>query len=326
MTDLYFDPNYAKLYNDIDGQSETFTFTCEYGSMINTFLLRPIPTQVDGEQYYDIITPYGYGGPLILQATDEEKLLAAYTAAFSEYCNDHRIVCEFVRFHLFDNANVREGYYGETTHVLDNVVVDTTGSYDDIRMCYEHKVRKNVNKALNNGLTLLIEDNTDHLDAFLDIYYATMDRNNAADYYYFKRDYFESIAAYLPNNFVYFHVLKDDEIIATELVLCSEKYAYSFLGGTNRDFYAMRPNDFLKDGIIRWCNETGRERFILGGGYHKDDGIYKYKRSFTHDPDVPFYVGKAIHDRRVYDALVAARKAADADFDESSTYFPLYRA
>ena len=326
MTDLYFDPNYAKLYSDIDGRAETFTFECEYGSMISTFLLRPTPISINGERCYDITTPYGYGGPLILNTTDREKLLEAYSEAFSVYCRERHIVCEFVRFHLFDNVDVREKYYGTTKHVLDNVVVDTTGNYEDIRMRYEHKVRKNVNKALTNGLTLLVENSTEHLDDFLNIYYATMDRNNATDYYYFKRDYFENIATLLPKNFMYFHVVKDSEIIATELVLCSEKYAYSFLGGTNRDFYAMRPNDFLKDGIIRWCNETGREKFILGGGYHKDDGIYKYKRSFTHDPDVPFYIGMTIHDQSTYLALVDERREADADFDDKSSYFPLYRA
>lgn len=326
MADLYFNPNYAKVYESIDGKSETFCFSCPHGKMQNTFILRPIKWEVDGKTWYDIVTPYGYGGPVIQECSDLEKLMADYREAFIAYCLEHNIVCEFIRFHLFDNTDVRQHYYGQTENVLDNVVVDTTGDYDSIWMNYEHKVRKNVKKAISNGLTICIESNLNHLDSFLDIYYSTMDRNQATDYYYFKRSYFEDIARLLPENFMYFHVLKDGKVIATELVLCSENYAYSFLGGTNEEYFAMRPNDFLKDAIIKWCNETGRKYFVLGGGYHKEDGIYRYKRSFTKAPDVPFFVGRAIINEHAYNRFVEIRAAENVEFDLSSAYFPLYRA
>lgn len=326
MLDLYFDPNYAKVYEQIDGRSETFRFTCPYGSVQNTFILRPVKWELDGKRWFDIVTPYGYGGPVMLECTDPEKLMEAYREAFTAYCLEHNIVCEFIRFHLFDNVDVRQHYYGETAHMLDNVVVDTALDYDIIRMNYEHKVRKNVKKAVNSGLEICIEQSLDHLDDFLNIYYATMDRNQATAYYYFKRSYFEDIARLLPENYMYFHVMKDGKAISTELVLCSEEYAYSFLGGTDKAYYDMRPNDFLKDAIIQWCSRTGRKHFILGGGYHKDDGIYRYKRSFTKAPDAPFYVGRAILNKPVYDRLVELRAAEDPTFDRGSSYFPLYRA
>jgi len=326
MADLYFDPNYAKVYEAIDGKSETFRFSCPYGKVQNTFILRPVTWELDAKQWYDIVTPYGYGGPVVLECTDIEKLMEAYREAFTEYCLQNNIVCEFIRFHLFDNVDVRQNYYGETINVLDNVVVDTDLDYEAIWMNYEHKVRQNVRKAKNSGLEMCIEQNLDHLDGFLDIYYATMDRNQASAYYYFKRSYFEDIARLLPENYMYFHVMKDGRVISTELVLCSDEYAYSFLGGTDQEYYAMRPNDFLKDAIIRWCSRTGRKHFVLGGGYHKDDGIYRYKRSFTKAPDVAFFVGRAILNKSVYDRLVELRAEEEPGFDRGSSYFPLYRA
>ena len=130
----------------------------------------------------------------------------------------------------------------------------------------------------------------------------------------------------LAENYMYFHVMKEGVVVATELVLCSNEYAYSFLGGTNEEYYAMRPNDFLKDAIIKWCNETGRKFFILGGGYHKDDGIYRYKRSFTKLSDVPFFIGRAILNKEVYSRFVELRAAEAPLFDKESSFFPLYRA
>lgn len=326
MLDLYFNPEYAKLYEHTDGKSDTFYHECEYGKIQNTFILREIDRKLEGETFFDIVTPYGYGGPVATQCSDIKKLMQSYHEVFSVYCRSRNIICEFIRFHLFDNADVRADFYGQTAHMLDNVVVDTTGSFDDIWMNYEQKVRKNVKKALRNNLEILIENSTDHLESFLDIYYATMKRNEAKEYYYFKRSYFEGIAEKLPDNYIYFYVLKDGVIISTELVLCSENYAYSFLGGTDSDYYDFRPNDFLKNEIIKWCNETGRKRFILGGGYNKDDGIYRYKRGFTHDADVPFFTGNYIFNKEIYDKLVMLRKAEDADFNGDSNFFPLYRA
>ena len=33
---------------------------------------------VEGKQYYDIVTPYGYGGPVIVEASNKELLLKEY--------------------------------------------------------------------------------------------------------------------------------------------------------------------------------------------------------------------------------------------------------
>ena len=124
---------------------------------------------------------------------------------------------------------------------------------------------------------------------------------------------------------MYFCVYKDGKVISTELVLCSKKYAYSFLGGSLSEYYEFRPNDFLKNEILKWCNRMGFEKFILGGGYHRDDGIYKYKKGFTSDPDVPFYIGKYIFNIEIYNKAVEIRACEDAEFDRKTCYFPTYR-
>jgi len=324
--DLYFNPNYAKIYADIDGNSDTFEFECPWGKVTNTFILRKVKWKIDGQDYYDIVTPYGYGGPFTEDVSNIDKLMTAYRIAFDSYCKEHHIICEFIRFHLFDNVDVREHYYGETLHLLDNVVVNTLGDFEeDIWKKYEHKVRKNVKKALNNELEIVIEKNLNNLQSFLDIYNSTMDRKNADAYYYFDAKLFENIAKWLPDNYMYFYVLKDGKIASTELVLSSDRYAYSFLGGTLTEYYKYRPNDFLKNEIIKWCNQTGRKKLILGGGFHKDDGIYRYKRSFTSAPDVPFYVGRYIFNKGIYDTMVEMRIKDDPVFDQATGYFPKYR-
>lgn len=324
--DVFFDPQYARIFEGTDGVSKVFEFENEFGAVRHTFLVREIPTRLDGRVLYDLITPYGYGGPVILHSTDPKRLMEAFKEAFFTFCRQNGYVCEFVRFHLFDNTDVRQNYYGQTRAALKNVVVPTDRTYETVWMDYEHKVRKNVNKAKENGLRVIVERNLDHLSDFLRIYYNTMDRNEASRYFYFPRTFFEKIAEYLPNNYVYFHVLKDDIVISTELVLLSECYAYSFLGGTDKEYYAMRPNDFLKDAVIQMCIEEGKKCFVLGGGYGAEDGIYRYKRSFTKSEDVPFYVGSTVFDREAYDRLTELRMQQQDPPAADDLFFPLYRA
>ena len=66
MQDIYFDPNYGKIYEELgEGTNHTFVYSDEYGKVSNMFLIRNIPDCIiDGVQYKDITTPYGYGGPI----------------------------------------------------------------------------------------------------------------------------------------------------------------------------------------------------------------------------------------------------------------------
>ena len=41
----------------------------------NQFIKREIPLLLDGKKYYDIVTPYGYGGPYIEKCVDKGALL-----------------------------------------------------------------------------------------------------------------------------------------------------------------------------------------------------------------------------------------------------------
>ncbi len=325
MQDVFFQTEYGKLYESIDGGvCETFDFSCAYGSVRHMFIKRPVPWLVDGRQYYDIRTPYGYGGPVASDVTDIDALAEAYNAAFAEYAADSGIVSAFIRFHLYDNVDLRVRYGPETVYMQDNIVCDLTPPLPEQWMRFDHKVRKNVNRAVRAGLSVLVDAAGERLDDFLRVYYDTMERNHAGTYYYFDRTYFTAIRDTLPGRYCYFHVLEDDAIVATELCLCSDKYVYSFLGGTLAEHYANRPNDLLKHEIIRWGKETGREKFILGGGYHKGDGIYSYKKAFAPYPEgeVPFYAGKTVYNPEVYGKL-AARAAEGKSLDEG--YFPLYR-
>ena len=270
--------------------------------------------KIEKGQYYDLITPYGYGG-FWGNVSDWDKLNQAYTA----YCMDNHYVCEFVRFELFtDYYKHYDGNIETRTH---NVVRSLEMPLDEMWMDFKQKVRKNVKKANTYNLEILIENTDRHLEDFLRIYYGTMDRADAKGEYYFSKRFYEDINQ-MTDNMMYFHVVYKGKIVSTELVIYGAENVYSYLGGTDREFFDVRPNDFLKYEIIKWAKEKGLKNFVLGGGYGADDGIFQYKLCLAPQGLYDFYIGRKIFDRDKYNRLVDIRTGENLN----EHYFPLYRS
>ena len=264
-------------------------------------------------KYYDISTPYGYGG-FIGNITDYGRL----NSAWRQYCVERGYICEFVRFELFETY--QSSYGGTTMTRTHNVVRSLEMPLDEMWMDFKQKVRKNVKRAAQYHLEMRLDPDGTHLDDFLHIYDSTMDRNHAEEEYYFGREFFETLNS-MKDNVMYFHAVHEGEIISTELVIYGAENCYSYLGGTDRAYFEMRPNDFLKYEIIKWAKEKGLKNFVLGGGYGADDGIFQYKQCLAPHGVVDFYIGRQIFDQGTYDALVNMR----GDEIQNKEYFPLYR-
>lgn len=276
--------------------------------------------QIKENQYFDIISPYGYGG-WMGNITNAEAL----NSEFNQYCKVHHYISEFIRFNLF--SNYHDSYDGAIETHTHNVVRSLDMSMDDMWMDFKQNVRKNVKRANKNGLQVIIDEGehiNDHLDDFLRIYYSTMDRTNAEDDYYFDEKFYRKINT-MKNNAVYFHTVNNGKIISTELVIFGRENAYSYLGGTDREYFNLRPNDLLKYEIIKWCKEKGLKNFIFGGGYGSDDGIFEYKKHFAPNGVVNFYIGKKVFDEEKYQELCELRGVENTENTEYEGFFPKYR-
>ena len=111
-------------------------------------------------------------------------------------------------------------------------------------------------------------------------------------------------------------------MISAELVIYGSENCYSYLGGTNSEYFDLRPNDFLKYEIIKWAKNKGLKNFVLGGGYGSDDGIYQYKLSLAPHGVYNFYIGRKVFDQKSYDELVSLRDENELN----EKFFPLYRS
>lgn len=116
--DIYYIANYTKAFQfHGDGEPMLFYYEDEKIKAINVVMKRDIEKDVnfkekiEPETYFDITTPYGYGG-FIVEGTINDTSLHQLNEAYSEYCASNNIISEFVRFHpVLQNAKINEGIY-----------------------------------------------------------------------------------------------------------------------------------------------------------------------------------------------------------------------
>lgn len=321
--EVFANPNYASLFARSCDRVLCAVSEQEHGIVVFPFLLRPLRAELwnkNGPEVYDIINPYGYGGPYFKGDVDADK----FWDAFDSWALNSKVVSTFARLSLFDDQIIP--FRGNVVQKSLNVIRRLDLDLESIWMEYEHKVRKNVKKALRMGVEIELDWGGRRLNEFMQIYYATMQRRNASQYYYFNDGFFRHIIDKLGEQACFFHAIYEDKVISTELVLISEENMYSYLGGTLADFFDLRPNDLLKHNIILWGHENHKKCFILGGGYEENDGIYHYKKAFAPDCNLPFKTGTKIYDSNVYEELTRLRKEVEPGWVPDARFFPEYRS
>ncbi|MBC9875429.1 hypothetical protein [Macrococcoides bohemicum] len=125
-----------------------FTHISDDTEIINVALKRDIRKDkrfksLPKHKYFDLISPYGYGGTLI-QTTNEANI-TAYFKALQKYCLKKHIICEFVRFHpLINNYELLQAEFGiiqlGETAALDLSNEDTI--WNNIQPRMKSKIRK----------------------------------------------------------------------------------------------------------------------------------------------------------------------------------------
>ena len=296
--------------------------------VIMIFITRKVKNKSEKTPYKDVVSPYGYSGPLISESTTEEELSAFWTLVDAWYRNNN-IITEFIRFSLNNNKRCYSGTILPTLKNVQGKVLDEVLQWER----FDKKVRNNYRKAVQNKLRFKLHSNRipeEILVNFYNIYNGTMIRKNAESQLFYSLAYFKDYALNNPTHCAIAMVYLNDVPISTEFLLLSKDTIYSYLGGTNSEFFKTRPNDFLKVEVLNWARSNGYAYYVLGGGRVDNDQLYAYKKSFfPKDKDLIFYTGRKILNQKVYNELVTKRMEEIENFKKLNTaaisFFPGYR-
>lgn len=293
----YYSKDYVSLY--IDEGADIFEFT--YREDKKMFYAISIKRRIKDTDYFDLETAYGFGGYYV--NCDDEEFVKAAVNNYSQYCFNHNIVAEFIRFDPLNPFPYKYSTYLDFLKMDREVVfVDLSLSEEERIKNYSSTTRNLVKKRLVNALI----KKSYNYDDFMKLYYETMKRQNADKYYYFDEKYFEKII-----NLEYcdlYGLYVEDKPLSMGLFLKSKEIVYYHLGAHDESYNKLNPTYHLLHNIFNNYSKQGYKMIILGGGATPDpnDRIFFFKTRFSKET-LPYYIGGKIFNKEVYNKLINLR-------------------
>lgn len=326
--DVYYLPGYVKAFEQ-NGDGQAMLIYVEHGDTraVNVVLKRnisdiPVFAGRWKEEWFDLTTPYGYGGFLI-EGPDRGAVLEEY----DRFARKSHIVSEFVRFHpMLENRDGLEEFY-DIVHLGSTVCIET--GVEDLEAIWDNfssQNRNKVRKAVNAGQKVFWCRDPHIIKPFMEIYNATMDKDHADAYYYFTEDFYTSILNDLKDNAMWFYSVRDGVITAISIFLFCNGRMHYHLSASRTEYRQLAPTNLLLYEAALWACRNGYQSLHLGGGVgSRHDSLYEFKKAFNKNGrDMQFCVGKRIFNEEMYKMLVDIRKEETPDWPDTG-YFPAYR-
>lgn len=320
MKSIYCDKNWNKLqeYKE-EGTAETFEFQCEDGKIRYEFNKR-FAGKVEGEDYYDLVTPRGMGGPRMVSciAGEEKRLAGAYLKKLEEYCREENIIAEYVRFDPWDKR--LEGLFGNYYEIEKyGDLYCNNLERDFYKEEYNRKTRREIKKAMSWGVHAEFDFNGESIDEFVKLYQNTAIKYNVSAYYRMDRCFIEKYFEMLPGNVFILNAFFEEKVIASVIVLMGVDIAHYHLLGSDPEYRQLHANSLLTYKAAEYAKTLGKKLFDLGGG-KRGGNIETFKLNFVKEENIyTYYVGKKINNEIIYNYLAEQNK------NQKEGYFPAYR-
>ncbi|MDF2183728.1 GNAT family N-acetyltransferase [Grimontia hollisae] len=276
--DIYYQRAYSALY---EKDCEHFEYTYQENECYVTFTglkkrISSVAEVVVQEELYDLETPYGYGGPL--SNSDEPDFLQRAFCAYRHYCQQQNIVCEFIRFHPFNPLAENKKYFDMHVPERQVVIVDLEQSSDERRKQYSKTTRNIIKKAAKN---LSVCTNQIPVSEFMSMYYQTMKKNTATDFFYFKESYFDALMQIEGVSLL--ATKKQDNYVSIGFFMCGHELAHYHLSANNQELAKENGNYLLLDSAFEHAKALGCRYMMLGGGRtsSSEDSLFKFKSKFS---------------------------------------------
>lgn len=259
----------------------------------------------------DVVSPYGYGGPLGDPRPDAGD-------AYAAWCAGRGIVSSFVVLHPLYRNDDAAAALGFRRTELGGTVAWPLGVPDPIAAMHKHH-RRIVRRALADGCEIAVERDPADLGAFIDAYEQTMRRAGAGAYYFFPPAYWEALQRGVP--LVRVDARREGALLASVLGIGEPPWLHYHLGGSTEAGRGTGASHLALYGLASYGQEQGYDTLHLGGGVGgRADSLLEYKLRFAPDGLIASSIGKAVHDEAAYLAL------SGADAVDWDGFFPAYRA
>ncbi len=312
VDDVYFSLRWAALWAAEDrGQPLGLRGHGPTGTVLYPALRVPLDRLPGGAGRCDLRTAYDFGGPLPV-AGEPAAAQAAFLAAQGALMAELGVVTEFARLHPLRITT----WPADAERYADQHIVDLTLGVDAIRAAWHKTFRRNARKAEASELTAAVHTAVppELADAFTRLYAATMDKVGAVQAYYFDPSTLRATLALPEASLV--AVQDGDQVIAAAILLRSGPDLFYFLGASDADALAKRPNNLLFATAIAWAVDQGLRRLHLGAG---SESLRRFKAQIG-TGTAPYALL-----RRTWDPAAAAAIGQALGLDPAAPTFPPWR-
>lgn len=329
--DIYHLPEYHLLSEQYKWGTAKFFLYNEKQYSIGIPLLFHNVDCVEGIEkpgYLDAVSVYGYPGPITNEIPIPKSIIKKFFQILNSYFEKNNIVSFITRLNPVIQHEYLTKNYGNVDYIGPTVSIDLRLSNEKQVDQYIDGHNYDISKAKDEGVECFQDTGWDYYDNFIDIYYETMKRVNAADYYFFSREYFERMKDLLNEQLLLFIAVKDDTVISGSLFTKCKGIIQYHLSGTKTDYLNLSPSKLILDSVRCWGNDSGLEIFHLGGGVGgKEDGVFQFKAGFSNNIH-KYEIWHKVINRDIYKEINKQKlmwnEQQGLEFSDSS-YFPKYR-
>lgn len=299
LKDIYFEREYLLSALKLDpGEAMMFYYIDEegYGEVLYPFIKRQLMDE--GAMFYDITSPFGYGGPVLKINGNASKLAANFLTVFGDFCKAEKIIAEYIRFHpVLNNAEAfREKL--DLISVCDNYTLHLNAYLSG----GDQTGNDTADRSDASGLVFKKLGTVKHMFDFLVLYYSTVRQSEETDsYYFFTNDYFESLVSSLGPDLHLFGTYKDNKLLTASYVLTKGETIYHHLSGKSEGTETEEAETFLLHNIAQWGAYNGFRSFHLAG--RQPGSLAAANQSMSRPYAVSsstFFIARLVHNREHY--------------------------
>jgi len=260
---------------------------------------------------------------------DDTALVSQFFSLFRTKADELGACSACIRMHpLLSNPAMLPGLPSTLVKQHGRTVsIDLTAPEQDTWHAIRSGHRYEIKRLQKTGFYAAIDDWRD-LEAFKDMYRATMVRVSAHPSYQFQDKYFGDLKDALGNSLHLCSVKSPDgALAASALFTVTGDLAEYHLSGSASRFQRLAPTKLLLYAFAGWARAHGCSTLHLGGGVGaREDTLFQFKAGFSGRLHT-FYTYRMIVNQDRYRALATANSGqCEVDAELADEFFPSYLA
>ena len=326
-SDIHFTTQYLKNFEDLIGGKATLFVNLS--SNKKNYVLYPFfKRRINDlkrfsslkQSFYDIISPWYFGGPLTFSNDNLKELFLSFQENFTKFSMDNNIITEFTRIHPILRTNKEFCKITNANYQYEVSYVDLSLSEETIWNNFKKSNRNAINSSKRKGVEILFLESKESLFSFFKLYSETMKRLQTDNFYLFDYSFFEKLYENLKNNMKIVVAQYNGIPISSTILLFKSGIVHYWLSGNDYNYRNFYPTNQLLYEAIKWAKLNNNKIFLLMGGSNK--GLRTFKESFS-NTSVGFYTLNKIHNHQLFKFINQLKD--NKIKNKNSSYFPPYR-